>query len=592
MTRKSYILAAAAVLVGQLASAQNFNPKVEVTNTYESKGSDARKQDVPMSVPDSLTTFEYTLDYSVFENPYRGSYDFKPYMIEMRPDPKPSDASTLYLRAGAGYTLHPELDFVYSPVLSAGKTHLSIYDTFRGYIGAFGRNVDDFGADVSAGQYIWGKMDKFGKGHVFDNNFGINAERSVGKFILGGDASYHLLASKDSLGSHMFHQGILKAYFRPAVPETSGWFYGGELSVSTGADKADFLMDDRLWQTGVDAVVSVGFPVGTKGKIAGDVNFQSVFNRGAFDADAYLVSAAPHYVITTDRTSLWAGLKLSILGGGSLDDKTYNHRGQYIYPDVHASYFLIPGYMKAYVDVSGGDKVNSYASLLELNPYLHTTSATAAQPMLDFSSEKVNFEFGFKGNVASKLEYKACVGYVIYSNGLLDVATTDEAYYNWMSSSYYTYNEFSPCFYGTYGYFDYDLFRADIDLLWKSRRFDMEAGFRVNQTRFDDAEAYAVAAAPYQGRFAATYNWNRRVFAGLSLQYQSARDGHGSYLGTYGPVNVPGFIDLGVNAMYKVDSRWSVWARGGNLLNDAVQQYFLHCEKGISFTLGICWNIR
>ena len=85
--KKLYFVAVSIfALSSVLASAQTFNPRVEVENTYEGKIIEAGKQVLPMSVPDSLYKFQYQLDYSVFDNPYRGSYHFQPYKIEMKPD--------------------------------------------------------------------------------------------------------------------------------------------------------------------------------------------------------------------------------------------------------------------------------------------------------------------------------------------------------------------------------------------------------------------------------------------------------------------------------------------------------------------------
>ena len=588
MTSKAYIIAAAALLAAQTLTAQNFNPKVEVTNTYEGKASDVRKQDVPMTVPDTLTSFVYKVDYSVFDNPYKGSYDFKPYMIEMRPDPKPSDASTLYLRAGAGYTLHPELEFVYTPTLRQRRLHMSVYDTFHGYYGPFGHCVEELHQTASAGQYIWGKSRKISNGYLFDNTFGINAERAVGKFTLGGDVAYHLLASKDSLANvrHMYHEGVAKAYFRPSVPETAGWFYGAELALSVGVDSSRCLASDKLLHYGVDAGTSFGVKNVGIGDIVGDVSFKAVLDNGPFITQAFLLDIAPRYVIARGRAQLAAGVKVSLPMQGDVQEGSYQHPRRFVlYPDVHASYFLVPDRLKAYLEWTGGSSINSYSSLLALNPYL-----AVQKDNLDFSSEKQHVSFGIKGSVASGFEYRAGVGYATFDNGLCDAVSIIGK------------GEI-PNYMVTVGYCDYKLFHADVDLLWKSRRLDMEAGFRYSETSFDAQTRTPdiFAAAPYQAHFSATVNWNRRVFAGLSAEYVSSRsngyinDNKGSDADNNTDnirCEVPGFIDLGINAMYKIDSRWSVWARGGNLLNDAVQQYFLHCEKGVNFTLGICWNIR
>ena len=58
MMNKTYILAVAALCAGAALQAQNLNPTVEVTRTYESKDLNINKGTVPMNVPDSLLRFD------------------------------------------------------------------------------------------------------------------------------------------------------------------------------------------------------------------------------------------------------------------------------------------------------------------------------------------------------------------------------------------------------------------------------------------------------------------------------------------------------------------------------------------------------
>ena len=76
--KKTFFAIILFALAAVSASGQTFNPRVEVENTYEGKVVEAGKQPLPMSIPDSLYQFQYQLDYTVFDNPYQGSYKFQP----------------------------------------------------------------------------------------------------------------------------------------------------------------------------------------------------------------------------------------------------------------------------------------------------------------------------------------------------------------------------------------------------------------------------------------------------------------------------------------------------------------------------------
>lgn len=613
--KSSYIIAlATAMTCGTLiAGAQNFNPKVEVTNTYEGKVMDVRKQDVPMNVPDSLLQFEYNVVYSVFDNPYKGSYEFKPYVIQMKPDSKPSDEKKLYLRAGAGYTLHPELDFVFTPA-SKKPFRLSVYDSFRGFYGDFGAfkyaDIDPDKAGI--GQFIWGKMDKSDSGYLFNNKFGLNGSYATERLTLDVDGGYRLIASRDTLQSRMFHAFEGTARIRPTMPYGAGAFYGAGLSVNYGtegtvdmpnASSASFVIpgdectvnpgQDRAQnEASVRADASFGVVVGERAKVVGDVDMALVFDNHGADATAFNMSVTPKYVFETGRFNVSAGLKLSLLNGtDNLDAGHYSHKSQVIYPDLRLSFGIIPDQLKAYATVTGGDKINSYKSLMERNPYAHSYFMGSA---LDFSSESVNFRAGLKGNAGRRLQFDLSSGYVIYKNGLMDAITNINS-------------DFNPLYCASYSYYDYDLFDVTGKMLWKSSRFDMDAYAKYQMVTMPEEKFDYVAPAKVLAGFSATYNWNRRVFAGLSVDMSGTRTGfvtqiirNGQNLYSTSQVfdghdhvcaTIPGYVDLGVNLSYKINPKWTIWAKGGNLLNDAVQQYFMHCERGANFTLGFCWNL-
>ena len=85
---RQHILATAfAAAVTALAYGQNLNPTVEVTNAYEGGPSAIAKPAQQLAVPDSVTRFNLDFDYSVFEKPYQGAYEFTPYYAISAPAP-------------------------------------------------------------------------------------------------------------------------------------------------------------------------------------------------------------------------------------------------------------------------------------------------------------------------------------------------------------------------------------------------------------------------------------------------------------------------------------------------------------------------
>ncbi len=136
---KKLVITAAAPCVSAGLFAQNLNPIVEVTNTYTREASGIEKPAQLLAVPDSVYSFNLDMDYSVRNTPYQGSYEFKPYLVQLRPQPRPSDEGTLFVRLGAGYGFHPEATVVWSPVRK-GNFRLNVYGDHHSYIGKY-RNI-------------------------------------------------------------------------------------------------------------------------------------------------------------------------------------------------------------------------------------------------------------------------------------------------------------------------------------------------------------------------------------------------------------------------------------------------------------------
>ena len=67
------------------AAAQNLDSTVVVDRNYEGILMEVHKPSLKMQIPYSVTRFDFDFAYSVFVNPYKGSYEFSPYTFKMHP---------------------------------------------------------------------------------------------------------------------------------------------------------------------------------------------------------------------------------------------------------------------------------------------------------------------------------------------------------------------------------------------------------------------------------------------------------------------------------------------------------------------------
>ena len=85
MKKNIFVTIAAMAFAVSAIHAQDLDPTVIVNRTYEGKLTEVQKPLQDMQVPDSVTRFDLDFDYSVFDKPYKGAYEFNPYLLSMKP---------------------------------------------------------------------------------------------------------------------------------------------------------------------------------------------------------------------------------------------------------------------------------------------------------------------------------------------------------------------------------------------------------------------------------------------------------------------------------------------------------------------------
>ena len=193
---------------------------------------------------------------------------------------------------------------------------------------------------------------------------------------------------------------------------------------------------------------------------------------------------------------------------------------------------------------------------------------------------------GISGRVGSIFQYGAEAGFARYLNAPMDGIAT-----SYFQGDIVPQEIVLPIILMA----NYNLIYADLNGSLASDRIDASARLRLQDSRLEpdgDRTSFCVELPLFSGSADLVYNWNRRVFAGLSAEWASRRDGSVDDIsGRQADIHVPGWIDLGVTAEFKLNNRFSVWAEGRNLLNKTVMRNFMIAEKGPYFTAGICLNL-
>lgn len=535
---RKYITSAAAFLIAVFsANAQNINAQVQVTNSYSSSVGDFAKQNVPVNVPDSALKFDYDFDYSVFDSPYRGAYEFVPYTVRVVPEAQPYDGRVLYLNAGAGYSLYPVFQAVFSPKMK-GNFAMSVHQDLQGYYG------DYWDVAAESMKIIRGSLHK---GYDLAEKFGVEGSLNAGSLLVSLNADYKGLYNDDGLLPSLYHSGVLKAGIKSTPGMSSYFLYDVVLSAEIGADRLDHRFEpiDVMQQSfGLDA--TIGSVLKGKYRILVDVDARHDIYSGISVQNSTFVQAFPRIDLLLGMFSVNAGAKLSYAG------KSFR-----IHPDVEMNLSLLDGGLDVFAGLTGGQKLNSYNGFKD---EYHRFNISYTDKVNAVTERKFDAYAGFKGHIGSHFQYNLKGGYAVYGNAPLASVVRE------------------PSFSSTVTFLDYNMVYADASLSWKSERVEVLAGANFRKTSLPASEDY-FDLPMFSGDISAVYNIRKRIYIGVSCDGATARG------------LIPAFADLGAFAEYRISDRFSVWAKGGNLLNMTIQRLPRYVEKGINFTGGITLNL-
>ena len=574
MKLKHTVIALAAMFAAQNAShAQDLDPTVVVNKAYEGKLVEVHKPTFDMEVPDSVTRFDLHFDYLVSEQPYKGADGFTPYVVKMKPEVAVQTLRKLYLNAGAGYTVHPTLDVVWSP-LESRTFKMDVYARHRSYVGAY-RSIDP--SDGSRVDWSGDRNAKW-SGYDFMSRAGVDGRLELESLSAGFDVAYYGLASKDMSKTRMYDALDVRLGVSSKPKNVPHFTYDMAAAYRFAEDKLDydFYGQDYLGEHVIDADIVLGQVFAGGHQVLVDLEADvalysgSAPGREAF-GNRWLLSVMPHYVLSKGRLGIDAGVRV-------------NSHGHYVSPDVKVNYAVIKDAMNLYARIGGGSRLNTYASLLESNRHVDTRFDVYWEGLTNISSERISATLGAEGRIGSVFSYNLRGGYANYSSDVLDavVLTTHPIDGQRLYRPGLGYAAYQKCF-------------AAMDwlLLTDAVRFDGSIGYTYAWGL--DAQEVLFLPAAVTGDVSFEYNWKKRIFAGVDCVFSTGR--HGSVWvkipGAPGPeaAVIPGYADLGVNFKYAFSRDFSVWARGGNLLNMIIQRNPLYAEKGANLTVGICLNL-
>ncbi|SMP11167.1 TonB-dependent receptor [Chryseobacterium profundimaris] len=244
----------------------------------------------------------------------------------------------------------------------------------------------------------------------------------------------------------------------------------------------------------------------------------------------------------------------------------------YWFPQAEFQYAAADEF-KFYGGVDGGLKLNTYADLLQQNPFI------VSDQYLRPTETKYHFYVGLRGDIDEMFKYDVSAGYgkmndimFFRANDLFDYTSVNRSAYNYANTFSAVYDNGNVGdIKGSLQYFP--LANLVLDTEVKFTKFDLDnysdiynvplvtASIGAKYTMLDQKLMLG-----FKGIFASDRTTNSFVLEGVGnpVTYLSAEDTNDK---------VGGYADLNLSAEYKIHKNFSIFALGNNLLNSKYQTY-------------------
>lgn len=583
---KGLMLFAAVALISQNAMAQNIDPTVEVQRDFDGRMINIHKSHLKSNIHDSLSNFNLSFNYSIFDKPYKDLYEFSPLPSADIQGKTEEKLPVFYAKAGIGYPLAPLAEVRYQPRLKGGNA-LQLNAFYNGFYSMMNTlSIDENSHEIVQNKDIesYSTNTSFGAGATYSHHWkngkltldlGYNANsNSYYGFPVTPNAStqtpiYRKMGEKNFMAdscSHNWQQLVAKLSIGSVDAKVSKVRFHYRLDASY-LNTADKFLQEKLSENYIKVSGEFGPSFGRYNRISIGFNSENALYGGIKEYNYGIYEITPQYTFEKGRFKIKGGVKISGNYSGNDNAGDYHNALSAV---GEVSFEIAKRNLWVYGIVDGGNCINSYSMLLMENPWIsqHTELKASSIPVLATG--------GLRGQIRNKFSYNIYAKYAVHKGllqyiGMPSVPNPDSR----LTAVYSNHREFSAgavlkwesrsfCAATSVEYSDYT----------KSRKGTLGDGFR------------AIGYAPFKWDVDAAWNYRERIWIGITSNFRSATP---SWNATFfdKEIDFKAYLNLGINARYSINRNLSVYLKGENLLNSQIQHYPQYLEKGLSFTAGV-----
>ncbi|AZQ43688.1 TonB-dependent receptor [Nonlabens ponticola] len=297
-----------------------------------------------------------------------------------------------------------------------------------------------------------------------------------------------------------------------------------------------------------------------------DLGVELDYLTGSFDQQGLIAAQSDYAYFSTTanpRINIYDDLYKIELGAkvNYLSDIENSDGQLHIYPDINASYKLLDENVIAFAQILGGLDINSLQQFADQNVFL--------APAIDIipTDRQLDSKIGLKGRITNNLGYKIYAGYR---------KENDRAFYTKDIGQYVPLNaeayEYGNVFYTQYGDLSTTLLGGSLSVDVNSQ-FNLTFSAQSMNYDVSNGESFENVASQlpdFTADVVGTFQVNDKLDLGTTVYFVGDREVY--RFGT-GVETLDSFVDLNLDANYKLNPRLSLFLRANNLTGGNYEYY-------------------
>ena len=553
---KKILYTALLLLVPSFTWAQ-VSKHVEVTKDYKPTVNQAQKLSIIPDMTDTVT-MRPDIDYTITPRSYETALmteNFKPATITYWDYHR---ARPLYVRAAAGVPLQSQAD-----------VYLSTFNKDKGYAMVYANHLGDYRSRYNLEGV---KVDK--NTMEMSNRFGGRAGAFVGarmvEFDIVGDMQErHRYPSTGELID--FGRGTAKLRFGDDFTDLRRWNFNIEVAGGMFIDD-DRVNDDNMNQYDLSAKFALGKMLG-KNVLRIHAEYDGVF--GAKGLELYknnTFMAGARYGISGERFDFLMGADYYY---DNVSESTNSpHK---IFPFLRMTWKSATEGFVPFVEVDGGIKRNDYASLVYANPFLADDGYSLSQMA---NESQYNGRIGISGVLGQGVFSYNLSAELSFANDHAYWYTDALANYYYTQAYQHTLRIDGGLMLRPAGWFEAEL-KAGV-FVWEN--YDK---YYSNRPNFDSSLSLRYLGRKFTAGVTAAYRGGIKWMTLQLAEFDETLYDSDENVMKFGYVKTDATFTLGIEAEYRINDRWRVYAEGRNLTGSTIYEWLNYYRNTAEGVLGV-----